>query len=81
MLNNDQNIAPSEKAYLAIFPGAVAILTTQGKVVICPTVARLLAGQLVKAADRAEHHANGAFHAEHKPKHPNVIFPISVCLN
>jgi hypothetical protein len=81
MTDEENTIPPAEKAYLAIFPGAVAILTAQGKVILCPNVARLLANQLLQAANRAEHHKNGVFNAEHKPKHPNVIFPINVNLN
>jgi hypothetical protein len=46
---------PQKNAYLAVFSGAVAIVTTQGSVVVTPQVARLIQKQLDQAATRAEH--------------------------
>jgi hypothetical protein len=76
---DEPKIEPAVKAYLAVFPGAIAILTTQGKVVLCPTVARLIAAQLKQAADRAEHHSqDGAFN---DPRSSNIPLPFHFSQN
>jgi hypothetical protein len=62
-MNSKQTRTPQQQAYIAVFSGAVAIITSQGTVVLTPDATRLIQKHLDQAASRAEKASKeGVFH-------------------